>query len=142
MPKLRAVLICERAIIEQGGMLSLITLIDEVKVQADAPPPTPEPGQRPVMVPHRFAVIQFWERADANEPEVFRSRSKLLTPSGKVFAQTETAVDLSKLTGARIVTQAPGFPWHGEGVYSAIVQAQRGEKWKTVGESKFRVILG
>jgi hypothetical protein len=140
MARLKSMQVCERVLIESGSnLMSLIALIDEIKVGSE--PPDPPPGKKRFLVPHKFSVVITWSRSKPEVPEFLVSRSRLLSPAGKIFAVSEHLLDLTSAPNARAVIQTQGFPWHGEGVYRVAVDLQRGKGWKKIAEEPIRVFV-
>jgi hypothetical protein len=140
MAKLKWAIICERAIIEkETNNLSLISLIEEVRLTSE-PPQTTAQGKT-MLVPHKFVVVQFWMRSDPDKPEIAETRSRLIAPDGKAYGTALQRIDLERFNQIRVATNSPGFPWFGHGDYTIEFQVklERG-KWRTVGREKFRVV--
>src|SRR5690606_25814621 len=119
--------------------LSIISITEEIKIHGEPPASTPE--HRP-LIPHRFSVVQHWERSKEDEPEIVQVRSRISSPEGKVFAVASQSVDLTKSSAARVVTQSLGFPWFGTGDYGIEFQLlTKTGKWRTIGREKFKVLV-
>jgi hypothetical protein len=140
MAKLKWVILCEKALLEAGSnALSLISMIEEVKIHGEPPPAS---GKNRPMIPHRLAVVQFWVRSKEDTPETAEIRSRLIAPNGKVFATATQTVDLTTANGIRVITNSPGFPWFGVGDYAVELQTQTdGGRWRTAGREKFSVVV-
>lgn len=140
MAKLKWALVCERVLVEAGSRaLSIISIAEEIKIHGEPPPSTSE--HRP-LIPHRFSVVQHWQRSKEDQPEVAQVRSRISSPDGKVFAVASQRVDLTNSSAARVVTQSLGFPWFGIGDYGIEFQVlANAGKWRTVGREKFRVLV-
>lgn len=140
MAKLKWALVCERALVEAGSRaLSIISLMEEIKIHGE--PPASTQKHRP-LIPHRFSVVQHWQRSKDDEPEVTQVRSRISSPDGKVFAVASQRVDLTSSSAARVVTQSLAFPWFGPGDYGIEFQVLTNTgRWRTVGREKFKVVV-
>jgi hypothetical protein len=132
------VILCERAVIEEGAKtISLVSILENVQL------PTPpreltKPGQAVPLVPLRFFVVQQWSRSKPRVGERVPGRVRLVGPK-KEFSAQEFVVDLTGSERARVISQTIGFPLQGPGLYRCIIEAKLKMKWKTVGGTEFSV---
>jgi hypothetical protein len=141
MAKLKWLLVCERAVVEEGsGTISLIGVLEQINVSPS--PPAAEKGQPLPVVPQRFAVVQMWTRTDASKPETFVTRVRLFAANGKQFGVSETVVDLSANRNGRVIASAPGLPWAGPGELRIDLQVKKGRSWRTVARERVELMAG
>ena len=137
MATLKWLILCERAVVEQQtGSLSMVALVENIAMPSP-PPELAEKGQ--IAVPFRFYAVQHWARSELNEEEQPQARMLMIGPNGKDLAHNEYLVDLRLHPKANVIGQSMGFPLVGEGAYKCRVQVKTGSKWRTLGESEFRV---
>jgi hypothetical protein len=130
------VILCERAIIEEGAKaVSLISILESIQLPAP-PAHLPKAGRGGPIVPLRFFVVQQWSRSKPRMGERVGGRIRLIGPKNEFGAQ-EFVVDLTGSQRARVITQAIGFPLQGPGLYRCIVEAKLKTKWTKVGGTEF-----
>jgi len=107
MPKLVLFAACERVLIDQQNMLSLVGVIQELKVQV------PESGQVPSATssaPIKWDVITQWAKLPDDTGKNFEQRIAMFNPAGQATAVSAVAaLDLSG-TYNRTIATVLGFP--------------------------------
>lgn len=84
MPKLLALLVCERVIIDRQGMPSLINVFQKMNIQlADAPLP------EKAVSPGRWAVFSLWQHEESEKEKPFTQILEVIVPSGEMFVTSE-----------------------------------------------------
>jgi hypothetical protein len=131
------VAVCQRALIDQIGNISLIQLVEELGF---AKPPADQP-QIPhgAAIPFPFAIVSHWTRAKRDVPERQFARMRLLSPKKKEFASAMFDVDLIQHERARCIAELPGIIYFGPGSYFVSVETLKGKKWRKVGEASISV---
>jgi hypothetical protein len=138
MASFQWVILCERAVIEEGAKtVSLISILENI--QLPAPPPAIQKSNPPyALVPLRFFVVHQWARSNPKSGERQAGRLKFLGPHGQ-FAVQDFVVDLTGSQRARIIGQTIGFPLQGTGLYQVVVEAKTKSRWRRVGSTDFNV---
>lgn len=117
------VILCERAIIEEGAKtVSLISMLENIQLPAP-PPGLFKSGQAGPVVPLRFFVVQQWSRSKPKAGERVAGRIRLSGPKGE-FGSQEFVVDLTGSQRARVISQSIGFPLQGPGLYKCVIEAR------------------
>lgn len=139
MAKVDWIILCERTIVEAapGNTISLVALLENVTTLAP-PPEITQDGK--FGVPFRFYVVQQWVRAKPKISERVPARLMLKAPNNKQFPVAEFSVDLTTAPKARVISVLAGFPLAGAGIYKCLVQAKRGQSWRTLRETEFNVV--
>jgi len=129
-------IICQRALLDQTGNVSLIQILEDFGIPA---PPPDKPAPIGALVPFSLAIVTYWKRAHKNKPEKHKARLRLLSPAGKQFGSATFDVDLMQHQRARCIAEIPGIAYHGPGAYVVRVDAAAGSRWRSVGETEFNV---
>ena len=139
MASFQWVILCERAVVEDGAKaVSLISILESI--QLPKPPPAIQKSKPPyALVPLRFFVVHQWERSNPRTGERQAGRLRFLGPHGQ-FAIQDFVVDLTGSRRARIIGQSIGFPLQGPGVYQCVVEARAKSRWRKVGSTDFTVV--
>ncbi|MEK6299570.1 MAG: hypothetical protein AABO41_02520 [Acidobacteriota bacterium] len=108
MPKLLYFIPCERVIVSREGPLSLITVVEGLKLQI----PAEEFGALPddAISPVTWNVVAKWMREDNEEPQHWEQRVQIVTPNGRVSTNSITAFDLVNNVSMRNLLQVNGIP--------------------------------
>jgi hypothetical protein len=139
MAILQWVILCERAIIEETTRaVSMMSLVEDVTFP---PPPDFAKQEKPLFIPYRFYVVQQWTRSKPKIGERVSGQVTMYGPKAQKFGESKFLVDLTGTPRARIILQTFGFPLHGDGVYTCVVQALVRTKWRKVGQAEFRVVF-
>ncbi len=112
MAKFAWAIICQRALLDQTGNVSLIQILEDFGIPA---PPPDKPAQK------------------------HKARLRLLSPAGTQFGLATFDVDLMQHQRARCIAEIPGIAYHGPGAYVVRVDAAAGSRWRSVGETEFNV---
>ena len=118
MPKLLIFAPCEKVIIDQNNVISIITVLQELRIELPAPPPEVD-GKTPV-VPIKWDVVTLWTKTDADAPEtVYQTRFALIDPMGAALEGLDGSAEFSfaDKTYYRVVTTVLGFPIRHDGRY-------------------------
>jgi hypothetical protein len=106
MPNLLFFAPCEKVIIDAGNSSSLITILEEVKIQLIAGTPVPTG----TTVPMQWAVLSLWEQSSAwDQGRAFEQRTTLVSPTGKHLVETILSFTFDK-PRFRVVSQIIGMP--------------------------------
>jgi hypothetical protein len=112
MPRLLALLPCERLLIAQEDNSASVMAILQGFTLAALPP-----AEAGVNLPVTWYMFALWEREAGDDPDQCRQRFELLSPAGEVLAASP---DLAVVTNARFnraFIRLVGFPIKGAGDY-------------------------
>jgi hypothetical protein len=138
MASFQWVILCERAVVEDGTKtVSLIAILENILLPA--PPPEVQKSSPPYfLVPLRFFVAHQWARSNPKSGERQAGRLRFIGPQGQ-FAVQDFVVDLTGSQRARVIGQTIGFPLQGPGAYQCVVEAKTKSRWRKVGSTDFNV---
>jgi len=115
MPKLQLFAPCEKVLIDQQNTVSLISVLQELKVQVPETGPMPPANAKAA---YKWDVLTEWARTDDDFGKRFEQRIALFDPAGKpTELSTTTAINTEKATN-RIVATILGFPIGSLGRYT------------------------
>ena len=142
MPRLLIFAPCEKAIIDQNNVTSLITILQELRLELPEPPPDAD-GKMPV-VPIKWDVVALWAKTDDDAPEaIYQTRFALIDPMGTALQGFDGAVEFSFADKEhyRVVTTVFGFPIRHDGGY--VVRLWLQKKGETEGDpiAEFPIVL-
>jgi hypothetical protein len=142
MPRLLAILPCEKAITDQEDRsVTVVAIMESLRVRLFAPLPStsgdlPAP---PVEVPYRWFVVCLWSRQVVDEE--FEQHITLTAPSGKT--PLDTPATLIKMTkrSHRVIIKVDGMPLDEDGEHTLAVywRPLNSEVWMKAGE--FPILL-
>ncbi|MBI3635313.1 MAG: hypothetical protein HY216_03705 [Candidatus Rokubacteria bacterium] len=138
LPRLLLAAPCERALIDQDQNLSIISVLDTLKLAI------PDKAVIPanVSAPLKWSIVTVWLREQGDEQKSFEQDCRLLLPNGTVANQSVTSFRLEKRTHRLIITMF-GLPLVPEGVeYSvqvSIREAVDGAEWSKVATYPIRL---
>jgi hypothetical protein len=119
MPKLLIFAPCEKVIIDQNNVLSIITVLQELKIELPEPPRAID-GKTPVIA-MKWDVVALWAKTNDDAPEtVYQTRLGFIDPTGVAlegFAAGAVEFSFADKSHHRIVTTILGFPIQHEGRY-------------------------
>ena len=84
MPKLLALIVCERVIIDKQEMASFINVFQKMNIQLSGAP-LPERAVSPA----RWNVVSIWQHEEFERNTPFTQAMEVITPNGEVFATSE-----------------------------------------------------
>jgi hypothetical protein len=105
MPKLLIFAPCEKAIISQENTVSMITILEELKVQVPRDQPIPSNSAFPM----QWAILTLWQQQEGDEDKEFEERCDLLSEEGKNLITAKLTFRLPKRLG-RVLMNMVGFP--------------------------------
>jgi hypothetical protein len=105
MPKLSIFTFCEKVIIDDTGVASLIGLFNQIKV---TPPTTPLPPN--AAAPKEWAVFVSWTVENGDEGKEFDQLVRVLTPGGVVFTEIRTKFVMQKNKNQQVRMPLIGVP--------------------------------
>jgi hypothetical protein len=143
MAVLKWVILCDRTLVEADTrVLSVIGLLERINVNGPPPPPRSGKGKSAPLIPHRFSIVQLWERSSPGKGETIRVRVTLSAPDGTSFGRSEQVIDLKSHKRVRSIATVPGVPALGPGQYSVTVHASKnGKVWRRVGQESFELVF-
>jgi|SRR5579863_5717515 len=106
MPNLLLFAPCEKVIVDQNNTASLISVLEEVKVQiVGGAPPVPN-----TIVPMQWSIVSLWEQSSAwDMGRTFEQRTALVSAAGAHLAESIGTFVFEK-PRHRIITQILGMP--------------------------------
>jgi hypothetical protein len=141
MPKLLLFAPCEKAIIDQNNVISLITVLQEITVDI---PEMPDTGGKMPVVPLKWDVVSLWMKTDEDAPDtVYQTRLALIDPTGKP-AGLEGSSEFSfadNKSRFQSVTTILGFPIRHEGRYVVRVWLQKKDEDEGEPVTEFPILL-
>jgi hypothetical protein len=105
MPTLLLFAPCEKVIVDQDNVVSLISILQEANVQltsADAPPEN-------ASAPMQWAIFTFWKKDDGDGANTFEQRAALASASGAILLESVATLELM-LPFQRVVHLITGLP--------------------------------
>lgn len=103
MPKLLVLAACEKLIIDNHNVVSLISLLQEVNV--NVPPEVDIPADQK-LVPMNWTILSIWQRLPHEEEKSFEQRTAMLSSSGEeIFAKENEVNFRPEPPATRIPTQ-------------------------------------
>lgn len=131
-----AIYVAQRIIIAgDNNLVSLIELIEEVRIPPDISPDTQA-------VALGMSVLTLFEREDYEQPAVGVGRLRLLSPQNDALFAQEFPVELEdNITRRRTKFQLPMWPFSGFGTYRFVVDKKDQDEWVEVGSYPFRTVL-
>ena len=115
MPRLLIFAPCERVIIDQHNVISIITVLQELRLELpELPqPPAENTDEKTPVIPMKWDVLTFWTKTDDDEPEtIYQTRFALIDPTGRAFSGFGGSMEFSfqDKTNYRLITTVLGFP--------------------------------
>jgi hypothetical protein len=105
MPKLLIFAPCEKVIVAQDNTLSMVTILEELKVQVPKDKPVPPNASFPM----KWAVLTMWQRQEGEEDKEFEEKCDLLSEEGKNLITATSNFKFAKRFH-RVLIQMIGFP--------------------------------
>jgi hypothetical protein len=105
MPTLLLFAPCEKVIVDQDDVVSLISILQEANVQltgADAPPEN-------ASAPMQWAIFALWKRDDSDGKDTFEQRAALASASGAILLESVAILELTQ-PFQRVVHLIAGLP--------------------------------
>jgi hypothetical protein len=124
MPRLLVFVACEKAIVDNGNLVSLISLIQEVNLQI--PPDAVIPNDlKAAAAPMHWSIVAIWERVPTDDGKVFEQRIAMFHSDGSlVFEAPQSVVDFKPAPPStapagqhRTIGLSPSIPVR-EGMYA------------------------
>jgi len=112
MPKLKAVLACEKVIFDQDGPASVISIFQKMNIQLTGVQ-LPDNAVSPTM----WTIFALWESEEGEVGQTFTQVLKVTAPDGSVFMEHEGNFvnNSTEDSQIKIKTQIPGLPIWKEG---------------------------
>ncbi len=106
MPKLLLFAPCERALITQDNLVSLISVIENVTITLESASIPPEDA----ISAYPWQVIILWRRTPDDEGKRYEQLFEIVLSEGRVAAETKVALDMSlEGTTNKALVNVPGF---------------------------------
>ncbi|HEY4932554.1 MAG TPA: hypothetical protein VII23_13370 [Terriglobales bacterium] len=119
MPKLVTLIACEKVIIDQKGLPSLISVFQKMEFMV---PHLPVPAD--AVAANQWVVAAFWQHTDSEIGVPFKQHLIITTPDGKIFAALEQGFIIPAGVEDRLsknFLNLQGFPVGAEGPMSVTV---------------------
>ena len=125
LPKLLLFAPCEKVIVDQNNVTSLITILEEITV--DIPATLDADVEKTPVAPLKWDVIALWAETEGDEPgTIFQMRLALIDPTGApVGLEGSAEFRFADKPHHRVVLTILGFPIRHEGFYSVRLWEQK-----------------
>lgn len=114
MPKLLLFAPCEKVIVDQQNNVSLISILQDLKIQVPETGPVP-PANASAAI--KWDVLTVWARSDDDAGKRYEQRIALFNPEGAPTEISTTTPVETKNASHRIVATIFGFPIGSSGRY-------------------------
>jgi len=105
MPKVLIFAPCEKIIISQDNVVSLVSMFQDIKVTLPSDKPVPQHA----VFPMKWEVFTLWQRNEQESGKEFEEKCTLLSEDGNALVTVSIKFVLTE-TFNRIVMQFLGFP--------------------------------
>jgi hypothetical protein len=131
MPKLVLYAACEKIIIDQNNLISLMSLLQDINVQVRPGIIVPVAASAPM----QWTIVSIWQQQTEDQGKTFEQRSGFVSNSGQTLLETPIAVFELKTPIHRIVSQIVGMPVGIEGKHSIMgwLREKGATEWTEVG---------
>ncbi len=117
-PKLLAFLPCEKVIVDMDNNVSLITLLQDIKVGIpESPDETKANPKGKIVAPIKWSVLVLWKRSEDDNVLEYEQKVALFDPAGEASIQAIQPFSFGDKHTARNIANIIGFPIHEDGVY-------------------------
>lgn len=129
MPRLIFAVVCQRAIVSQEGLLTLVDVIEKITFTGIIEPDDTHPRD--------LTLVTHWRRTPDDEGIAYELRTGIYFPDGKLYAQgIRPAFEIrNPHTSHRYIFHVKDFPIGREGIYTirvSIRPAGSDSRWKPV----------
>lgn len=141
MPNLLFFAPCEKVIVDQNNTASIVSILEELKVQTVAGSSIPPDS----LIPMQWAILTLWEQASTWEMgRSFEQRISLLTESGNLLLDSVNEFKFEK-PRHRVIAQIVGMPISDPGIRKIRIsireKADSPKEWKEVSIYSFTIEL-
>ncbi len=132
MPKLLLFAPCEKVIVDQNNVLSIVSVLQEVTVTLPTSASPPSDANAPM----QWAILAFFQKEPGDDGKTFEQRSALVAHNGSVLLETPVAAFEFKLPHHRVVHQIAGMPIGNAGKHAVKtwLREKGAAQWKEIGE--------
>jgi hypothetical protein len=123
MPRLAVFTICEKVIIDDAGMASLICLFTDIG--AAVPPLTEMPPN--AVAPKEWAIFSAWEWEDGDEGKEYSLFFEVRYPDGKTFAEGKATFVMQKDKRNQVKIPFVGIPVAQQGKCTVRIRLKHGD---------------
>jgi hypothetical protein len=122
MPQLYVFAVCEKVILDQGGVASLISLFTRVNLSL----PADIPGN--AIAPKEWTIFTSWDWEPEDEGREYKQVIQILYPDGSPFlASVEQRFVVQRNTKHQINAPVLGFPIGQSGIYTIRMHLEHNE---------------
>jgi hypothetical protein len=107
MPRLLLFAACEKLIVDQANVLSLISLLQELNIQVPADATLPAELK---LAPMTWTILSIWEQEPGDQDKDFEQRIALTLESGEMVTETPIAAFQMKTPQHRNIGMVVGIP--------------------------------
>jgi hypothetical protein len=114
MPRHVWSVLCRKTMVDNGNLLSIFEVMDELS--AFPQPPDEQLGQ--AVVPYPMTLVTLWSRNKIDVAEKCTACARIIGPSGgRELSRREYEIDLTKFVNSRAMLTLPGILYVGFGRY-------------------------
>ena len=138
MPKLLMFVPCDRVIVDNEGVISLISLIEKVQLAIPANIEIPDKAT----LPHRWTIVSIWRRDPDDIQQAYEQQVEIFGEDGRALIVTSgvTAVEFS-MPLHRSFFHLTQMPMTEGNLVLAISLRKTGEEWQRIAEFPLDVDL-
>jgi hypothetical protein len=138
MPRLLLFAACEKIIVDQANVISLISLLQEINLQIPADAVLPAEAK---IVPMTWTILSIWEQDPGDQDKDFEQRIDLTLASGETVLETPIAAFQMKTPQHRNVGMVYGIPLEPRSYYIRTwLKGKTASEWgKEVGRYPLKV---
>jgi hypothetical protein len=107
MPRLLLFAACEKLIVDQANVLSLISLLQELNIQVPADATLPAELK---LAPMTWTILSIWEQEPGDQDKDFEQRIAITLESGEMVTETPIAAFQMKTPQHRNIGMVVGIP--------------------------------
>ena len=132
MPKLLIFAACEKVILDQKNVISLMSLLQEVTAEL---PAGVSIVPQTASAPWQWTIVSIWEKFRSDQGKTFEQRSAFVTNTGVKLLETPTATFEFKGDYHRIISQIAVMPIgiSGKHLIKAFLRENGSTQWEEVG---------
>ncbi len=114
MPRLILFAACEKLIVDQVNVLSLISLMQEINIQIPADAVLPPEVK---LAPMTWTILSIWEQESGDQDKEFEQRIAITLESGEIVTETPIVTFQMKTPQHRNIGMVVGIPIEPQSYY-------------------------
>ncbi len=135
MPRLLLFVVCERVIVSQENIPSIINILQRVSIGMPAEDQIPEEATLPL----RWYAFTMWHRQSGDEGKRYNQEVVLQAPDGTILGSSGSSFEMKYAT-QRIASEFPSFPIKQFGPYAIkLYLGEEGGERKEIAEFPIEV---